>query len=141
MLDTGTGPIAFVVVYAIWGLKTAAIVAIALGVVMAVERVARKKTVVNVLGGLFVTAVLAAHRVAHRQGRDLLRPAGADPGRLRDRVRGLGGDPPTDHRLPRGRALPGRARVGELPSVRRAMIELTLAWAALFGSAPPSTAC
>ena len=29
MLDTGTGPIAFVVVYAIWGLKTAAIVAIA----------------------------------------------------------------------------------------------------------------
>jgi hypothetical protein len=67
MLDTGTGPIAFVVVYAIWGLKTAAIVAIALGVVMAIERIARKKTVVNVLGGLFVTVISAV--IAWRTGK------------------------------------------------------------------------
>jgi len=67
MLDTGTGPIAFVVVYAIWGLQTAAIVAIALGVVMAIERVARKKTVVNVLGGLFVTVISAV--IAWRTGK------------------------------------------------------------------------
>ena len=91
MLDTGTGPIAFVVVYAIWGLKTAAIVAIALGVVMAIERVVRKKTVVNVARRAVRDRDLGGDRLAHRQGRDLLRAARADPGRLRDRLRGLGG--------------------------------------------------
>jgi hypothetical protein len=59
MLDTGTGPIAFVIVYAIWGLTAAAIVAISLGVLMAIERLVRSKTQVNVLGGLFVTTISA----------------------------------------------------------------------------------
>ena len=133
MLDTGTGPIAFVVVYAIWGLKTAAIVAIALGVVMAVERVARKKTVVNVLGGLFVTVISAV--IAWRTGkaetyfvpRALIQAAYAivfaGSAVIRQPITGF---------LVAAlfRAEPGWAK---LPSVRRAMIELTLAWAALFG--------
>jgi hypothetical protein len=132
MLDTGTGPIAFVVVYAIWGLKTAAIVAIALGVVMAVERVVRKKTVVNVLGGLFVTVISAV--IAWRTGkaetyfvpRALIQAGYA--------VVFLGSavvrQPITGFLVAAlFRAEPGWAK---LPAVRRAMTELTLAWAALF---------
>ncbi|MDA0166177.1 DUF3159 domain-containing protein [Solirubrobacter ginsenosidimutans] len=133
MLDTGTGPIAFVVVYAIWGLKTAAIVAIALGVVMAVERVVRKKTVVNVLGGLFVTVISAV--IAWRTGKAetyfvprALIQAGyaivfAGSAVIRQPITGF---------LVAAlfRAEPGWAK---LPAVRRAMTELTLAWAALFG--------
>jgi hypothetical protein len=132
MLDTGTGPIAFVVVYAIWGLKTAAIVAIALGVVMAIERVVRKKTVVNVLGGLFVTVISAV--IAWRTGkaatyfvpRALIQAGYAvvflGSAMLRQPITGF---------LVAAlfRAEPGWAK---LPAVRRAMTELTLAWAALF---------
>jgi hypothetical protein len=132
MLDTGTGPIAFVVVYAIWGLKTAAIVAIALGVVMAIERVVRKKTAVNVLGGLFVTVISAV--IAWRTGkaetyfvpRALIQAGYA--------VVFLGSavvrQPITGFLVAAlFRAEPGWAK---LPAVRRAMTELTLAWAALF---------
>ncbi len=132
MLDTGTGPIAFVVVYAIWGLKTAAIVAIALGVVMAVERVVRRKSVVNVLGGLFVTVISAV--IAWRTGKAetyfvprALIQAGyavvfAGSAVIRQPITGF---------LVAAlfRAEPGWAK---LPAVRRAMTELTLAWAGLF---------
>jgi len=132
MLDTGTGPIAFVVVYAIWGLQTAAVVAIALGVVMAIERVARRKTAVNVLGGLFVTVISAV--IAWRTGKAetyfvprALIQAGyaivfAASAVIRRPLAGF---------LVAAlfRAEPGWVR---LPAVRRAMIELTLAWAALF---------
>ena len=132
MLDTGTGPIAFVVVYAIWGLKTAAIVAIALGVLLAIERVVRKKTVVNVLGGLFVTVISAV--IAWRTGKAetyfvprALIQAGyaivfAGSAVVRQPITGF---------LVAAlfRAEPGWSK---LPAVRRAMTELTLAWAALF---------
>jgi len=132
MIDTGTGPIAFVVVYAIWGLKTAAIVAIALGVAMAIERVVRKQTVVNVLGGLFVTVISAV--IAWRTGKAetyfvprALIQAGyaivfAGSAVIRQPVTGF---------LVAAlvRAEPGWSK---LAPVRRAMIELTLAWAALF---------
>jgi uncharacterized protein DUF3159 len=132
MLDTGTGPIAFVVVYAIWGLKTAVIVAIALGVLMAVERLVRKKTVVNVLGGLFVTVISAV--IAWRTGkaetyfvpRALIQlgyaVVFAGSALIRQPITGF---------LVAAlfRAEPGWSK---LPAVRRAMIELTLAWAALF---------
>ena len=133
MIDTGTGPIAFVVVYAIWGLKTAAIVAIALGVAMAIERVVRKQTVVNVLGGLFVTVISAV--IAWRTGKAetyfvprALIQAGyaivfAGSALIRQPITGF---------LVAAlfRADQSRAK---LPPVRRAMTELTLGWAALFG--------
>jgi uncharacterized protein DUF3159 len=132
MLDTGTGPIAFVVVYAIWGLKTAAIVAIALGVVMAIERVARKKTAVNVLGGLFVTVISAV--IAWRTGKAetyfvprALIQAGyaivfAGSALIRQPITGF-------LIAALFRAEPSWR---ELPPVKRAMTELTLGWAALF---------
>jgi Protein of unknown function (DUF3159) len=133
MIDTGTGPIAFVVVYAIWGLKTAAIVAVALGLVMAIERVVRKQTVVNVLGGLFVTVISAI--IAWRTGkaetyfvpRALIQlgyaVVFAGSAAIRQPITGF---------LVAAlfRAEPGWVK---LPAVRRAMTELTLAWAGLFG--------
>jgi hypothetical protein len=132
MLDTGTGPIAFVVVYAIWGLKTAAIVAIALGVVMALERVARKKTAVNVLGGLFVTVISAV--IAWKTGKAetyfvprALIQAGyaivfAASAVIRQPITGF-------LVMALFRA---ESDWRELPAVKRAMTELTLGWAALF---------
>ena len=133
MIDTGTGPIAFVVVYAIWGLKTAAIVAIALGVAMAIERVIRKQTVVNVLGGLFVTVISAV--IAWRTGKAetyfvprALIQAGyaivfAGSALIRQPITGF--------------LVAALFRADQswakLPPVRRAMTELTLGWAALFG--------
>ena len=133
MIDTGTGPIAFVVVYAIWGLKTAAIVAIALGVAMAIERVVRKQTVVNVLGGLFVTVISAV--IAWRTGKAetyfvprALIQAGyaivfAGSAVIRQPITGF--------------LVAALFRADQswakLPPVRRAMTELTLGWAALFG--------
>ena len=132
MLDTGTGPIAFVVVYAIWGLTTAAIVAIVLGVVMAIVRVVRKKTAVNVLGGLFVTLISAL--VAKFTGkaetyfvpRALIQAGYAVVFAGSAVVR----QPLTGFLV----AALFRAEPSwrELPPVKRAMTELTLAWAALF---------
>jgi hypothetical protein len=133
MVDTGTGPIAFVVVYAIWGLKTAAIVAIALGVVMAVERVVRRQTVVNVVGGLLVTVISAV--IAWRTGRAetyfvprALIQAGyaivfAGSALIRQPITGF----------LVAALFRAEQSWAKLPPVRRAMTELTLAWAALFG--------
>ncbi|WP_028062307.1 DUF3159 domain-containing protein [Solirubrobacter soli] len=133
MVDTGTGPIAFVVVYAIWGLQTAAIVAIALGVVMAIERLVRKKTVVNVLGGLFVTVISAV--IAWKTGkaetyfvpRALIQAgyaiAFAGSAVIRQPITGF-------LVMALFRA---DASWRELPAVKRAMTELTLGWALLFG--------
>jgi len=132
MVDTGTGPIAFVVVYAIWGLKTAAIVAIALGVAMAIERVVRKQTAVNVLGGLFVTVISAV--IAWRTGRAetyfvprALIQAGyalvfAASAAIRQPITGF----------LVAALFRAEQSWAKLPPVRRAMTELTLAWAALF---------
>jgi hypothetical protein len=132
MIDTGTGPIAFVVVYAIWGLKTAAIVAIALGVVMAIERVVRRQTVVNVLGGLFVTVISAV--IAWRTGKAetyfvprALIQAGyaivfAGSAAIRQPITGF----------LVAALFRAEQSWAKLPPVRRAMTELTLAWAALF---------
>ena len=56
----------------------------------------------------------------------------ADPGGLRDRVRGLGGDPSAGHRFLVAALVRAEPGWSKLAPVRRAMIELTLAWAALF---------
>jgi hypothetical protein len=132
MIDTGAGPIAFVVVYAIWGLKTAAIVAIALGVAMAIERVVRRQTVVNVLGGLFVTVISAV--IAWRTGkaetyfvpRALIQLGYAivfaGSAVIRQPIAGF----------LVAALFRAEQSWAKLPPVRRAMTELTLAWAALF---------
>ena len=58
-VDTGAGPIAFVVVYAIFGLHTAAAVAVGIGIALAVERIVRGKPVINAVAGLFGTGLAA----------------------------------------------------------------------------------
>src|ERR1700754_1247080 len=132
MIDTGTGPIAFVVVYAIWGLKTAAIVAIALGVVMAIERVVRKKTVVNVLGGLFVTVISAV--IAWRTGKaeTYFVPRALIHAGYAVVFAGSAVSPQPITGFLVAALFRAEQSWTKLPAVRRAMTELTLAWAALF---------
>jgi len=57
IVDTGLGPVAFVTVNALAGLETAAAVAIAIQVVIAIERLARRKPVTNAIGGLLGTGL------------------------------------------------------------------------------------
>jgi MFS family permease len=70
VIDTGLGPVAFVVVNAIWGLHPAAYVALALAVLVAVERLVRRKPVTNAIGGVFGTglAVFIALRSGEATG-------------------------------------------------------------------------
>jgi Protein of unknown function (DUF3159) len=57
IVDTGLGPVAFVTVNAIAGLQTAAAVAIGIQIVIAIERLARRKPVTNAIGGLLGTGL------------------------------------------------------------------------------------
>jgi hypothetical protein len=133
MVDTGLGPLAFVIVNAVAGLHTAAAVAVGISVLLMIERLIRRRPVVNAVGGLLGTGLAAF--IALRTGR------------------------PEGYFVPRmlyqlalaivfaGSVLIRRPIVGfiiaalyraepgwsELPPVRRAMSELTLAWALLFG--------
>ena len=59
MVDTTVAPIAFVIVYTITGVNTAAAVAVGIGVVLFVERLVRRKPVINAIGGLFAIALAA----------------------------------------------------------------------------------
>jgi MFS family permease len=70
VVDTGLGPVAFVVTNAIFGLHTAAYVAIGLAVLVAIERLVRRKPVTNAIGGVLGTglAVFIALRSGHATG-------------------------------------------------------------------------
>ena len=57
--EQGTGPVAFALVYAIFGLNAAAAVAVGLGVLLIIERLIRRKSPVNAIGGLLVTGIAA----------------------------------------------------------------------------------
>jgi len=59
IVDTGLGPVAFVLVYALAGVNTAAAVAVGLSVVLMIERLARGKSAVNAIGGLLGTGIAA----------------------------------------------------------------------------------
>ena len=132
-VDTGLGPLAFVIANAVAGLHTAAAVAVGISVVLMIERLIRRRSAINAVGGLFGTGLCAF--IALRTGR------------------------PEGYFVPRmlyqlalavafaGSALVRRPLVGfivaamyradagwaNLAPVRRTMTELTLAWAALFG--------
>jgi hypothetical protein len=67
ILDTGLGPVAFVLVYAIAGVNTAAAVAVGLSVVLMVERLLRGKSAINAIGGLLGTGLAAF--IAVKSGR------------------------------------------------------------------------
>ena len=111
ILDTGAGPVAFVFVYAIFGLNTAAAVAVGLGVVLFVERLIRRKPVVNALGGLLGTGLAAFIAVRSGRPEGYFVPRMLDPARVRGRVRRLGADPPAADGLHHRDALPRRPRL------------------------------
>ena len=133
LVDTGAGPIAFVVVYAIFGLHTAAAVAVGIGIALAVERVIRGKPVINAIAGLFGTGLAAF--IAVKSGKaetyfvpKLLQQLGlfvVFAGSVVIRR------PLTGYIIAQFyRADPDWVK---LPPVKRVMTEYTLAWAALFG--------
>ena len=70
LVDTGLGPVAFVVVNAVAGLETAAIVAVALSVVIAAVRAIRREPLTNAVGGILGTglAVFIALRTGSASG-------------------------------------------------------------------------
>ena len=68
LLDTTVAPVAFVIVYAITkDVNPSAIVAVGIGVIIAIERLIRRKPVVNAIGGLFGTGLAAF--IAVRSGK------------------------------------------------------------------------
>jgi hypothetical protein len=70
IVDTGLGPVAFVIVNAVAGLHAAAAVAVALSAVLMVERLARRRPVINAISGLLGTglAVFIALRSGKPEG-------------------------------------------------------------------------
>jgi hypothetical protein len=131
-VDTGLGPVAFVVTNAIFGLHTAAWVALGLAALVAVERLVRRRPVTNAIGGVLGTglAVFIALRSGHATGYFVPRMIYAAALAV----------------VLAGSALIRRPLLGYLvaalfrtapewmrhPGVRRAMAELTFAWSGLF---------
>jgi hypothetical protein len=133
MVDTGLGPLAFVIVNAVAGLHTAAAVAVGVSVLLMIERLIRRRPVVNAIGGLLGTGLAAF--IALRTGR----PEGYFvPRMLYQAALAVVFAGSVLIRKPivgfiiaaLYRAEPGWSA---LPPVRRTMSELTLAWALLFG--------
>ena len=110
-------PIAFVIVYAITKeVNIAAAVAVGIGIVLFVERLVRRKPVINAIGGLFATALAAFIAVRSGKAEGYFVPQGAlqQARAVRD-LRRLGRGPPAADGLHRRPALPGRPRVAEDP--------------------------
>jgi len=70
IVDTGVGPVAFVTVNALAGLETAAAVAVGIQLLIAAERLVRRRPVTNAVGGLLGTglAVFIALRSGSAEG-------------------------------------------------------------------------
>lgn len=132
MIDTGVGPVAFVIVNAVAGLHAAAAVAIGVSLVLMVERLLRRRPVINAVSGLLGTGL--AVFIALRSGR----PEGYFvPRALYQAALAIVFAGSVLVRRPiAGYVIAGlyRAPLSWLDDrrVRRACSELTLAWAALF---------
>jgi hypothetical protein len=132
IVDTGLGPVAFVVANAVFGLRPAAYVAVGLSVLVAAVRLARREPVTNAVGGVLGTglAVFIALRSGHASGYFVPRMLYAAALAV----------------VFAGSAAIGRPLIGYLvagiyrppagwlqhPGARRACAEVTLAWAGLF---------
>ena len=70
VVDTGLGPVAFVIVNALAGLETAAAVAVGISVVIALFRAVRREPLTNAVGGILGTglAVFIALRTGDASG-------------------------------------------------------------------------
>ncbi len=134
LLDTTVAPVAFVIVYAITkDVNPSAIVAVAIGVLIAIERLIRRRPVVNAVGGLFGTGLAAFIAVRSGRAEGFFVPKMLYQLALAVVFAGsaLIRKPLTGFIIAQiYRAEPGWA---DLPPVRRVMTEYTLAWAALFG--------
>jgi uncharacterized membrane protein len=131
-VDTGLGPVVFVIVNAIFGLHPAAFAAVGVSVLLMIERLIRRRPVVNAIGGLLGTGLAAF--IALRTGR----PEGYFvPRMLYQAALAVVFAGSVVIRKPivgfliaaLYRAEPGWS---SLRPVRRTMSELTLAWALLF---------
>jgi hypothetical protein len=132
VVDTGLGPVAFVIANAIWGLHTAAYIAVALAVAVAIERVVRRKPVTNAIGGVLGTglAVFIALRSGHASGYFVPRMLYAAGLAVLFTASVLVRHPLIGYLV----AALYRAPADWLkhPGARRACSEVTLAWAGLF---------
>jgi hypothetical protein len=70
IVDTGLGPVAFVMVNALWSLRAAAFVALGISVLVALWRAARREPLANAIGGVIGTglAVFIALRTGAAEG-------------------------------------------------------------------------
>lgn len=132
IVDTGVGPVAFVTVNALAGLETAAAVAVAVQVLIAAERLLRRRPVTNAIGGLLGTglAVFIALRSGSAEGYFVPRMIYAGvlalvfAGSVAVRRPLVGVLVGAVYRAP--------AEWVHAPGVRRAFSEVTFAWAGLF---------
>jgi hypothetical protein len=132
IVDTGLGPVAFVTVNALAGLETAAAVAVGLSVLVALVRLVRREPVTNAFGGILGTglAVFIALRSGSAEGyfvprmiyAGVLATVFAGSAAIRRPL--VGYLLAALYRAPQEWARDER--------VRRAMGEVTLAWAVLF---------
>jgi hypothetical protein len=133
LLDTTLAPVAFVIAYAITSnVNTSAIVAVGIGVLVMIERLFRRKPVINAIGGLFGTALAAFIAVRSGKAETYFVPKMLYQVALAVVFAGsaLVRRPLTGYIIAQlYRAEPGWVN---LPAVRRVMIEYTLAWALLF---------
>ena len=133
MVDTGLGPLAFVIVNAVAGLHTAAAVAVGVSVLLMIERLIRRRPVVNAIGGLLGTGLAAFIALQHRPPEGYFVPRMLYQAALAVVFAGsvLIRKPLVGYLIAAlYRAEPGWSM---LPPVRRTMSEFTLAWALLFG--------
>jgi hypothetical protein len=132
IVDTGLGPVVFVTVNALWSLRGAAFAALAISVVVALWRAARREPLTNAIGGVLGTglAVFIALQTGAAEGYFV-------PRALQNAGLALGFAGSVAIRRPLvGYIVAGLYRfpshyVRELPA-RRAFAEATLAFAALF---------
>jgi hypothetical protein len=133
LLDTTLAPVAFVAVYAITSsVNTSAAVAVGVGVLVMIERLLRRKPVINAVGGLLGTALAAFIAVRSGKAETYFVPKMLYQVALAVVFAGsaLVRRPLTGYIIAQlYRAEPGWVK---LPAVRRVMTEYTLAWAALF---------
>jgi uncharacterized protein DUF3159 len=132
LVDTGLGPVAFVIANAIAGLHTAVAVAIGISVALCLERLLRRRPVVNAIGGLLGTGLAAFIALRTGKAETYFIPRAIYQAVLAVAFAGS---------VAVRRPLVGyiiaavyRAKEGWVsdPRVRRACAEVTLAWAALF---------
>jgi hypothetical protein len=132
VVDTGLGPVAFVVANALFGLHTAAWVAVGLAVLVAIERLIRRKPVTNAIGGVLGTglAVFIALRSGEASGYFVPRMLYAAGLALLFTASVIVRRPLIGYLV----AALYRADADWVkhPGVRRATSEVTLAWAGLF---------